>query len=338
MRGFVLTLIVLTALIATTSTALAVPPPDFLFNLGSSLVQVFAVSLVFLSAILYTAKQYAKAFFVRVKHKKVFWGALAGVILLVSFGGAYFFQQFQQEAAYDEWMKESEAYAAGTDTVDTSLDMLMVNGGDSVVIAASVSEDVVEENEQISFIRSYYRKLAEGKLEEAYAVSKKSVPFTTFNDWYRDVLSVDIDSIQEIEDMEYSLRLTLNEKKEITSYGVLLTLAARGEGYRIADSTSRVLSTKAVDAKISEEGVLEVVSKETVVEKDVVDSEFDVSDQPVKVTNPEFIKILAADSNAYVLDAREDEEYEIGQFPGSVHIRFADLLESTITVPFSISD
>ena len=33
-----------------------------------------------------------------------------------------------------------------------------------------------------------------------------------------------------------------------------------------------------------------------------------------------------SDPNIFILDAREDEEYEIGHMPGSTHIRFADLL------------
>lgn len=44
---------------------------------------------------------------------------------------------------------------------------------------------------------------------------------------------------------------------------------------------------------------------------------------PLEIANDEF---RAVESSAYVLDAREDEEYDIGQYPGSTHIRFADIL------------
>lgn len=43
---------------------------------------------------------------------------------------------------------------------------------------------------------------------------------------------------------------------------------------------------------------------------------------PLLIGNEEF----SALESAFVLDAREDEEYEIGRYPGSTHIRFADIL------------
>jgi rhodanese-related sulfurtransferase len=44
---------------------------------------------------------------------------------------------------------------------------------------------------------------------------------------------------------------------------------------------------------------------------------------PLLVTNSDFEQQA---EDAFILDAREDEEYEIGHYPGSTHIRFADLL------------
>ncbi len=44
---------------------------------------------------------------------------------------------------------------------------------------------------------------------------------------------------------------------------------------------------------------------------------------PLTVSNEEFFQV----SQGFVLDAREDEEYEIGRYPGSTHIRFADILD-----------
>lgn len=46
-------------------------------------------------------------------------------------------------------------------------------------------------------------------------------------------------------------------------------------------------------------------------------------DLPLEISNDEFSVV---ESEAFVLDAREDEEYDIGQYPGSLHIRFADIL------------
>lgn len=44
---------------------------------------------------------------------------------------------------------------------------------------------------------------------------------------------------------------------------------------------------------------------------------------PLTVTNKEFLAV----KDAFVLDAREDEEYEYGFYTGSTHIRFADILD-----------
>ncbi len=49
----------------------------------------------------------------------------------------------------------------------------------------------------------------------------------------------------------------------------------------------------------------------------------DRKDLPLTITNEEFLAI----DNAFVLDAREDEEYEYGFYPGSTHVRFADILD-----------
>lgn len=52
-------------------------------------------------------------------------------------------------------------------------------------------------------------------------------------------------------------------------------------------------------------------------------------DLPIAVTNEEFR--VREESGVFVLDAREDEEYDLGRYPGSTHIRFADLLDGAWT-------
>lgn len=46
---------------------------------------------------------------------------------------------------------------------------------------------------------------------------------------------------------------------------------------------------------------------------------------PLDISNEDFAAL--ASSNPYVLDAREDEEVEVGRYPGSIHVRLADLLD-----------
>lgn len=50
----------------------------------------------------------------------------------------------------------------------------------------------------------------------------------------------------------------------------------------------------------------------------------DQQNLPLAISNADFAVAELADH--FVLDAREDEEYEIGYYPGSTHLRFADLL------------
>ena len=48
-------------------------------------------------------------------------------------------------------------------------------------------------------------------------------------------------------------------------------------------------------------------------------------DLPLAISNADFKTTLANTPSVFILDAREDEEYENGHFPGSHHVRFADL-------------
>lgn len=60
-------------------------------------------------------------------------------------------------------------------------------------------------------------------------------------------------------------------------------------------------------------------------DEEVIEGTFfeDNKDLPLTITNEEFLAV----DNAFVLDAREDEEYEYGFYVGSTHIRFADILD-----------
>ena len=178
------------AFVAGTSTTRAVPPPDFIFNVGSQLVQVFSIVAVFLSAAALSAGQFLKAYFHRVKHKKIFWMGAALVILAVSFGIAYGYQQFQQQAAYREWIAQSTA---------------------------------------------------------------------------------------------------ANQQSVVTSQ----PFAAPMEVIKVTDENSFFENNQAV---------------------------------PTAISNADFQSVLNTEKSITVLDARENEEYEIGNFPNSLHIRFADLL------------
>lgn len=47
--------------------------------------------------------------------------------------------------------------------------------------------------------------------------------------------------------------------------------------------------------------------------------------KPLLISNKDFNKIIQAPDKPFILDARENLEYDIGRIPGSTHIRFVDL-------------
>jgi len=317
--------------------ALAVPPPDFLFNVGSQIIQFFSVAVLFLSAIAASMSQFARVFFARIQHKKLFWGGLGLGVILISVSSAYYYGQYQQQKAYETWISESETQNVNVPTVDTSLDKLKLNEEEKsapITQPEEPSPPPLPEDKNAQFIRAYYQNISSGKLAEAYAVSKKSVSLETYKSWYKDLTSLTIDDLQPIDEKTYSLRLTLDEKGKITQFAVLMGLVQDESGnLKIANSEVRTLSASDPKIKITEtalpdQPVREKVRRPTVETGTQEDDEFFATHASLAlaVSNEEFQQITQSNLNAFVLDAREDEEFEIGYFPGSTHMRFADLL------------
>ncbi len=304
MKIYFLISIFILALVGTTQNAHAVPPPDFIFSVGSQVVQIFSIAVLFLTAIIASARQYARVYFDTIKHKKLFWSAVALVVAASSLGGAYVYSQNQQEKEYQKWFAETQMNNKPLSPENYSLDKLK----ETPVSSPDVETITPQENSYITFIREYYGNIGTGKIKEAYEMSKKSVPLETYAGWYKAITSVAVNDIQAIDDTKYSLLLTLQEGKVETKYAVLMTIAEDASGkLSVANSQVRVLPKTATAVTPA---TLPVAS----------------ASAPLMVTNEQLKSVLSQNKNAYVLDAREDEEYEIGQFPGSVHIRFADLV------------
>jgi len=144
------------------------------------------------------------------------------------------------------------------------------------------------------------------------------VSLETYKEWYRLTSKITIDKIVRVDQTKSSIELTLYEGDSFTRYAVLMTLAFQGEKpVRVAKSEVKTLAQG-------------IITNETVTSNDdKIDEEysfFDNSDQPLKITNEKFKQMTDSRADNYiVLDAREDIEYENGYFPGSSHIRFADL-------------
>lgn len=259
------------------------------------------------------------------------------IALSVSGATAYFYGEYEQNNAYQQWIADSKEQNKNSPVTDNSLDALRIteSGSTTGILQTETAQQKVKvprprENQYIRFIRNYYSNLANGKIDDAYSVSKKSVSLETYRGWYVNVSSIIIDDIQEIEEKKYSLSLTLTEGNVRTRYGVLMSLGENTSGIlSVASSEVRVLSKIAVNpANIKKvKASVPVAKVESPENASNNDSFFDANrNLLLEIDNPEFQEILNKGQSPYVLDAREDEEFEIGKFPGSEHIRFADLL------------
>lgn len=281
-------------ILATTSSAKAVPPPDFIFNVGSQLIQAFAFILVFFTATFGALSQVLRQFFATLLQRKIFLALFILLILGISFGGAYAYEAYRQQQEYRKWQAESNRQDPQQGLAADNLDKLNPS------ISPAPAESAMPEDPEMAFLRSYYHNIELRRFAEAYAVSKQTVSFETFKDWYKNITALNINGIQKIADHKYSLRLDLHEGDVISYYAVLTEVAMNEDGsYRIANSDVKIL-----------EG------------PDVTPIATDV---PLEVANAEFQSIINQNVPRTILDAREDEEYGYGRFPDSLHIRFADL-------------
>lgn len=90
--------------------AQAVPPPDFLFNIGSQIAYTLSFVAIFFSATFGVVYQFLKVKVHAYKPKPLRF--LLILLLLSAFflGIAYWYNTHQQEAAYLTWLEESESY------------------------------------------------------------------------------------------------------------------------------------------------------------------------------------------------------------------------------------
>ncbi len=333
-------------LLAFADVAYAVPPPDFLFNLGSQVAQVFSVVVLFLSAALSVSYKFIKTKLILMKSNRiVFWAISTVVILLVAGGSAYLYSDFKQKAEYEDWLNASQEYEElsvekGEFEINEKIERGDPKKAEKIKRLKSIDKLALNEEPKLSeqqsnlkfisaienpdndliiaFIEKYYAAIANGNYEEAYYMSKKSVSLETFKGWYKNTTKVTLDDLVRIDNDTSSLELTLYEGNSYTRYGVVLTLKFANNGpLEIANSTVKTLSEGTLAEKGNTEGTFTV---------NTTDFKENNKNKSLSVSNKEFKKIINSDASDYiVLDAREDLEHENGYFPGSLHIRFADL-------------
>ncbi|PIR66480.1 MAG: hypothetical protein COU51_03715 [Parcubacteria group bacterium CG10_big_fil_rev_8_21_14_0_10_36_14] len=357
-------------------TAHAVIPPDFIFNIGTQIVQFFSIIAIFATAILGTFFQFFKTRYYAVKHKKTVLSLTILTIIVVSLVSSYFYATYKQKTEYQKWLEESQRYSQNQNTnLDTDNDGLTdleetdlgtdpnnpdtdndgYSDGDEVKNGynpngpGKLGENVVneDENNQLNigaesnknidtstkkfisnvnlndsssrFISEYYGNIANGNLEQAYEMSKKTVSFETFKGWYLKTSKITLDKLVRIDEKKSSIELTLYEDGTFTRYGVLMTLTLQSEiPVRVEKSEVKILAQGLIDNQN-----VSVDENKTAQEYDFFTKNENTN---ILVTNQDFKNITGSQQSDYiVLDARENIEYENGYFPGSLHIRFADL-------------
>lgn len=91
--------------------AKAVPPPDFIFSIGSSIAQVFSVIVIFCSGIFVFLYEGLKAKAMILKHRKL-WLLLGSIcIIALASAGSYFLAIQKQKNEYATWIIESQKNA-----------------------------------------------------------------------------------------------------------------------------------------------------------------------------------------------------------------------------------
>lgn len=309
MKIYLLVILLGLAFIGSTKTAQAIPPPDFIFQIGSQIVQIFTFIVLGSSVLIGSLRRYFQTHPIFLRFGKLAWVVLALVVLAISLGSAYFYAQYKQNKEYTNWVEQSKQQDQNI-TFENSGDNL-----DKLKVGEIRGENPGDLNDKgAQFVKTYYGYLNSGNTRAAYDISSKIVDYPTYASWYKDTTSVSIDSIQKIDENKYSLGLTLKERSgAITRYAVLMQLNNTNGTYTVKHSDVRVLAENTNNDN--------TVAPEDNQNQDTSFFENN-SSIPLSISNDDFAKIP---SNAFVLDAREDEEYEIGYYPGSHHLRFADI-------------
>jgi len=221
-------LVVLVLLIFSPVAVLAVPPPDFAFNILPQLWQTLSLTGVFLVGSLITLWQTIKIKSIWFWQHKIFTSIIIVSFVGVGAFGVKLYMDYLQNQAYQNWVAESQKQPA----------------------EAVNSTPVVNES-------------------KAETQSQANIPN-----------GANISTLPPITSSEPKTNLPIN-------------------------STNTSLNSN-----------LQQFFK-------------DNQSTPLLISNSDFKAILSSkQSKPYILDAREDEEYEIGHFPEVAHIRMADLFES----------
>ncbi len=281
----------------------AVPSPDLLMGIGTSLAQWISIGLVFVLGVFATMRRHLQTLFAHSKKHLMILiiGVPVALIVLVSLC-ALGYQEYRAESLVVQLRQQDMLFpteGSESDKLVFGSEQVGVNGNEKFTSKIGVISDP-----GVELIERYYEHIAHGRLGEAFELSHHKVSREKFDQWYGSVSSISLDKLTVVDEGMYSLELVLCEVHQLCDrYGVLMTLNKR-DGIYTGINTSQVRSLKLDEEK-----------QKRIQESDVV------------IANAELQGLLDSGQIAdmVVLDAREDVEYENGRFPNSMHIRIADL-------------
>jgi len=91
--------------------AQAVMPPDFIFNIGTQIIQIFSMIVLFFSTILGIVWQFLSNRLGLVKYKKICLVFFIIFIIIISFSISYLYVNYEKKVQYDKWLKEYKSNA-----------------------------------------------------------------------------------------------------------------------------------------------------------------------------------------------------------------------------------
>ena len=211
------------------AAAHAVIPPDFIFNIGSQMIQFFSIVLVFLSTAFGVFYQFFRIRFGAVRHKKLVLGVIVISIVGISAASSYFYASYKQKSEYAKWLEErvkqnqnskpdegeigGDNYSNPDNAANDDLDKLKIGGDKNKDIDTSakkfVSNIAANGDDYSKFIEKYYGNIANGNYQEAYEMSKKGASYEVFKGWYINTTKITLDKMVRIDDKKSSLELTL---------------------------------------------------------------------------------------------------------------------------------
>jgi hypothetical protein len=126
-------LVSLVSTLLTPHLARAVIPPDFIFNIGSTVIQVFSLIVLFFSAVFGVSYRYLKIRFAKLFASKVFWIVSILILIIGSGAGAFIYASQKEKTAFAVWLQEYRLRNSGSATSTVQYyfyDRLVMSGED----------------------------------------------------------------------------------------------------------------------------------------------------------------------------------------------------------------